>query len=266
MNGGLTGTGLRRALGLALQDGAGFSLGQALWYLLLAGMAWLAFSVLFRRGFESRKITPRAPTGRQIAREVLYSLRSLLVFGTVTGFTVLAALAGWTRLYARVEERGWGWFAVSLVLMVFMHDTYFYWTHRLLHHPRLFRAVHRLHHLSTSPSPWSAYSFSVLEALVQAGIGPLIVFTLPVHDGAFMLFMGWQIAFNVLGHCGYEIYPRWFLRSRLGAFFNTPTHHSMHHESFQSNYGIYFNLWDRLMGTNHPHYEERFAAVTGHAG
>ncbi len=67
-----------------------------------------------------------------------------------------------------------------------------------------------------------------------------------------MLFMLWQIAFNVLGHCGYEIFPRWFHRSRLGAFLNTPTHYAMNHECVRANFGIYFNLWDRLLGTNHP--------------
>jgi lathosterol oxidase len=74
--------------------------------------------------------------------------------------------------------------------------------------------------------------------------------------------MTWQIAFNVLGHCGYEIFPRWFLGSGAGRFLNTPTHHAMHHEKVGANYGLYFNVWDRLLGTNHPDYERRFAKVT----
>jgi hypothetical protein len=48
-----------------------------------------------------------------------------------------------------------------------------------------------------------------------------------------------------------------------GLFLNTSTHHAMHHEAFRANYGLYFNIWDRLLGTNHPQYEQRFAAVTG---
>ena len=43
---------------------------------------------------------------------------------------------------------------------------------------------------------------------------------------------------------------------------NTPTNHIMHHEHFRGNYGLYFNVWDRLMGTNHERYEERFREVT----
>lgn len=26
------------------------------------------------------------------------------------------------------------------------HDTYCYWTRRAMHHPKLFRTVHRVHH------------------------------------------------------------------------------------------------------------------------
>ncbi len=29
-----------------------------------------------------------------------------------------------------------------------------------------------------------------------------------------------------------------------------------------ANYGLFFNVWDRLLGTNHTGYEERFGRVT----
>jgi sterol desaturase/sphingolipid hydroxylase (fatty acid hydroxylase superfamily) len=198
-----------------------------------------------------------------VGREILHSLRSIVVFGLVTMAVVAAASAGWTRLYFRVEDYGWPYLVLSIGLMVVLHDTYFYWTHRLMHHRRLFRLLHRTHHLSTSPTPWAAYAFSVPEALIQAGIGPLIVFTIPTHPMAFGLFMLWQITFNVLGHCGYEVLPGWFLRSPAACVLNSVTHHAQHHEKFRSNFGLYFNVWDRLMGTNHPDYEHRIARVAG---
>jgi sterol desaturase/sphingolipid hydroxylase (fatty acid hydroxylase superfamily) len=196
-----------------------------------------------------------------MGRELLYSLRSLVIYGLVGGFMVFSALSGWTAMYFRIERFGWTYFAVSIGLTILIHDTYFYWTHRLMHHPRLFRLFHHTHHLSTNPSPWAAYSFSPLEAFVQAGIAPLVIFTLPVHPLAFSIFMVWQISFNVLGHCGFELYPRWFLRSGLGYFINTTTHHAQHHETNRANFSLYFNHWDRLLGTNHQRYAERFDEV-----
>jgi Delta7-sterol 5-desaturase len=151
------------------------------------------------------------------------------------------------------------------VLTIFLHDAYFYWTHRLMHARRLFPIMHRAHHRSTNPTPWAAYAFHPLEAFVHAGIFPLVIFLYPIHPGAFAIFMIVQIGFNVLGHTGFEIYPHWFLKSWLGKFFNTPTNHSMHHQYFTGNYGLYFNLWDRFMGTNHRDYEERFLQVTSPA-
>jgi sterol desaturase/sphingolipid hydroxylase (fatty acid hydroxylase superfamily) len=67
----------------------------------------------------------------------------------------------------------------------------------------------------------------------------------------------------VLGHCGYEIFPHWFLQSRAGAILNSATHHGLHHEKSRGNFSLYFNVWDRLMGTNHVEYVARFEQVTG---
>ena len=76
------------------------------------------------------------------------------------------------------------------------------------------------------------------------------------------MFMGWQIFNNVLGHTGFEFYPRWMMKGWLRYVLNTPTNHIMHHEKPNGNYGIYFNLWDRIMGTNHPDYDQRLTELT----
>jgi Delta7-sterol 5-desaturase len=253
-------------VGKAVLESWEFARGAFVWYAGLAGLVWLAFYVLFRHWVKNRKINPKVPAWGQIALEVRQSLISLLVFGLSSGLVVFIRWGGVrTRMYRPVDKFGWGWYVASIFLALVIHDAYFYWTHRLLHHRRLFRRVHRIHHLSNNPTPWAAYSFSVPEAAVQAGAGLLLVYALPMHYSAFLLWMTWQIGFNVFGHCGYEVYPRWFLRTWPGRLMNTPTHHALHHEKFNANYGLYFNVWDRLCGTNHPDYEGRFARATGAA-
>lgn len=239
------------------------TLSELFWYLVMAFSVWLFFYVAFRAAFHHRRILHRDPTRRQICREIAHSFRSIAIFGLVTLGVVIVDRLGGTRLYRRVEDYGWSWFVLSIGVMIVMHDAYFYWTHRLMHHRRLYRFFHHTHHLSTSPTPWAAYAFSPAEAFVQAGIGPLIVFTLPTHPAAFAAFMVWQITFNVLGHCGYEIYPKWFLKTPAGLVLNSVTHHALHHEKFRANFGLYFNVWDRLMGTNHREYERRFVEAAG---
>ncbi len=250
----------------SFEAAGGYALGNLAWYATVAGLAWFGFYVLFRDRARRRKIIPRPPTLARQGWEVAYSLRSLAVFGVVAGLVAFASMSGvHTRMYGRVGKYGWPWYFASLALALVIHDAYFYWTHRLLHHPALFRRMHRVHHLSTNPTPWASYSFDVGEAFVQAGIGPVLIYAIPMHHSAFLAFMTWQIAFNVLGHCGFEVFPPRFLRTRLGRLLNTPTHHAMHHEKLGGNYGLYFSFWDRLLGSHHPDYEARFARVTAPA-
>jgi len=129
------------------------SLGDLSLYALLALGVWLFFYVVFRKNFLHRRISQRDPAPGQVTREMVHSLRSIAVFGLVTGAVVYAGYSGWTRLYLRLGEYGWGWFFLSIGLMIVIHDAYFYWTHRLMHHPLLFRSLHQTHHRSTSPTP-----------------------------------------------------------------------------------------------------------------
>lgn len=246
----------------SLRAWLGASTTQLFWYALLASSVWLFFYVVFRVRFRHRRIGRVEPMVGQKRRELLHSLRSILIFGLMAALIVQAILTGWTRMYFRIEDYGWGYFAFSVTLIIVIHDAYFYWTHRLMHHRWLYRTFHHTHHLSTNPTPWAAYAFSPWEAFVQAGIAPLVFFTIPVHPAAFALFMVWQISFNVFGHCGYEIFPQWFLRSPLGKLLNSVTHHNLHHEKYRANFSLYFNVWDRLMGTNHADYQRRFELAT----
>jgi sterol desaturase/sphingolipid hydroxylase (fatty acid hydroxylase superfamily) len=230
-------------------------------YLLFCGVAWLAAYVFFRRRWLHRKIVPLFPPGSDVRREIKDSAISVLIFSATGALTLEAAHRGWTRMYWQPEERGVAWFWVSIFCTILLHDTWFYWTHRLMHHPRLFRLTHWTHHRSHNPTPWAAFAFSPLEAVVQASIFPLAVVIVPMHPYAFGLFMVWQMGFNVIGHAGFEFFPRWMMKSWLGWVMNTPTNHVMHHEKMRGNYGLYFNVWDRLMKTNHAEYEARFDQV-----
>ena len=153
---------------------------RAVFYVVAAGSAFLVVKFLMQRWFEHRRITKIGLKQGQIQREFLQSMRTIGVFAIVHAFLVFSVLSGWTRMYFQISEGGWLWFLISIGVMVIVHDTYFYWTHRLMHHPMLFQVMHRTHHQSICTTPWAAYSFSSWEALVQAGIAPLVAFTIPV--------------------------------------------------------------------------------------
>lgn len=251
---------LHRANFLELTFGSTLALG--LRYAAFAGVVWLLGYVIFKRQWVRRKIIPTFPASSEVRREMAYSALSMLIFGMVGAATIYATRFGYTQLYPKLGQHSAAWFWTSIALAILLHDTWFYWTHRLMHHRKLFRLFHRVHHLSHNPTPWAAYAFSPLEAFVQALIFPLAVIVMPMHHYAFGLFMMWQIVYNIAGHSGFEIHPRWLMKTPLRFLVNTPTNHIMHHETLRGNYGLYFNFWDRLMGTNHANYEARFHEVT----
>jgi len=231
-------------------------------YALVAAVAWVLAYVIFKKRWWRRKIIQREPAAADVRREMKWSVLTAFVYGFVGVATILIGKTyGW-QMYRKIDSHGWTWFVLSIGIAIVVHDTWFYWTHRLMHHRPLFKLFHRVHHESTNPSPWAAYSFAPLEAFMQACIFPLLVFTVPMHPLAFFAFMIWQIVFNVLGHTGYEYFPSWLMKTWLGKILNTPTNHIQHHEKMRGNYGLYFNYWDRLMGTNHKDYEARFQEVT----
>jgi len=158
---------------------------------------------------------------------------------------------------------GWPYFFISIVLCVIIHDAYFYWTHRLMHNPKLFKVFHLVHHKSTNPSPWAAFAFQPLEAVIEAGIAPVIVFLIPINTYAFLLFFLFSTVYNVYGHLGYEIYPKWLVNSKVGKWLNTSVAHNMHHKYFDGNYGFYTRFWDVAFGTMHPEYENELKEVVG---
>jgi Delta7-sterol 5-desaturase len=243
----------------------GATVTTALRYLFFAGLAWFLGYVLFRRAWFHRKIIQLRPASAQMRREITHSVVTIVIFGVVGLLTLEAARRGWTQIYWRVQDHSWAWWWTSIGLTILLHDTWFYWTHRAMHHRRLFRFFHRTHHLFTNPSPWASYAFSPAEALVQAMIFPLAAMLIPIHPLAFGVFMIWQMVFNVIGHAGYEYNHRWFMKTPLRFLLSTPTNHVMHHETKRGNYGLYFNFWDRIMGTNHADYERRFMEVTSRA-
>lgn len=71
-----------------------------------------------------------------------------------------------------------------------------------------------------------------------------------------------MIVRNVMGHAGVELHPAGMAQSKWFGWINTTTHHDLHHQSGRYNFGLYFTCWDRLMGTEHPEYVQRFETVT----
>ncbi len=219
-------------------------------YFFVAGMAFLMLYIVLQSKFVARKIQKNFPEKSDYMREIGYSVCTMLIFAAVPLFIVENPLIEpYTTYYRDVTEHGWLYFFLAFPLMFLIHDTYFYWTHRLMHKKSLFEFFHAIHHRSSNPSPWTAYSMHPWEALVQAGNFVVFLTVLPVHPLHLSIFFFLMIIYDVYGHLGYELYPKGFAKHWLGKWVNTSVGHNYHHRYFQGNYSFYFLFWDRLMGT-----------------
>lgn len=230
-------------------------------YALYAGTAFLLFYVLKKSRFANLKIQQKLPKTYRILTEIKHSGYTAAVFALMGVAIYFLSEAGYTKVYLELEEYGWGYLAFSFVFLTVLHDTYFYWMHRLMHHRKLFPIVHKVHHYSNNPTPWASLSFHPLEAILEVGIIPVVVLFVPFHPLVLFLFASWSLLWNVIGHLGFELFPKGFVNHPIFKWFNTSTHHNMHHSKANCNYGLYFNFWDRMMQTNHPDYINTFENI-----
>ena len=224
---------------------------SALAMTLIVGVRYLIVSGAF--ALATRAKHPGLYTGldAQMRREVACSLASAAIYGIPAGVLAWGWKAhGWTRIYEDVHAYPLWYLPVSVGIYLVLHDTWFYWTHRWMHRPALFKAAHAVHHASRPPTAWAAMAFHPIEAVTGAVAIPLLVLVIPIHVGALGFVLALMTVMGVTNHMGWEIFPRFMWRGPLGGWLITASHHQRHHEQYGCNYGLYFRFWDRLCGTD----------------
>jgi len=218
-------------------------------YLIVSFLGFAVFYLWKRRAWLFRKIQQRFPKPADYQREIGFSALTSIIFAAVIWICLRTPIRDYTQYYTDIHQHNLWWLVAGVPLTLLIHDTYFYWMHRLMHHPWLYRRIHLTHHKSVNPSPWAAYAFHPLEAVVEAGIIPILLFAMPLHPLSFWSFTTIMLWFNVYGHLGYELFSKKTYTHPIGRWLNSSVHHNLHHEKFHGNYGLYFTIWDRLCGT-----------------
>ena len=230
-------------------------------YLVIGGLAFLFFYVLLKNKALFAKIQKKWPAKADYYREIFYSLLTFLIFSVTPLVLNNPYIKPYTTIYRDIHQHCMFYFWMVFPMMLVLHDTYFYFAHRIMHHPKLFSFFHVVHHKSTNPSPWASFAFQPTEAFIESGIIYLFALTFPVHVIHLLSFLIFMTIYNVYGHLGFELFPKganrhWFLK-----WFNTSVNHNMHHQYFKGNYGLYFTWWDKIMNTTHKEYDERFEQI-----
>lgn len=199
----------------------------------------------------------------QVLDNMFWTLGSGVAF-----WTAYEALMFWAMAngYAPVLSRGSNpvWFVVLFLLTPVWISFHFYWVHRFLHWPPLYKSVHALHHRNTNVGPWSGLSMHPIEHLIFFS-SILIHFVIPAHPIHILFHMQHQALTAATSHTGFEgLVVQDKNRLALGTF-----HHQMHHRYFECNYGNLEMPWDKWFGSfhdgtdaSHLHFKERRRKLT----
>lgn len=187
---------------------------------------------------------PSADVRRRERRLAWTTISIILALGTATTILVLAG-----RLRVATGATGPGRIALECTGWLVVVELYLYGLHRLMHTRRLFRSVHRFHHLSAATDAWTALSLHPVEALAAFGIFPALVAAYPVHVATIVLVSAFMITALVATHVNHEPVPRTWHESVATSWLTTPLVHVAHHADARVNFGAATTLPDRIFGT-----------------
>ncbi len=193
--------------------------------------------------------------GGQIRDNMFWTLAS-----GVTIWTAYEVLLLWAMANGYAPMLTWAahpvWFVALFFLIPIWESFYFYWIHRLLHVPFLYKHVHALHHRNINVGPWSGLSMHPVEHVIFLG-SVLIHFVVAAHPIHILFHLQYYALTAATTHTGFEgMVVKDKNRLKLGTF-----HHQMHHRYFECNYGSLEIPWDRLFGSFHDGTQDADARI-----
>jgi Delta7-sterol 5-desaturase len=231
-------------------------------YFFVSGLFYLVFYMWFPAKWKKRKLSKKEYAPGQLKSEISRSMITALIFAFTGTIMILLWEKGYTKIYTDLNEYGWWWLPVSLMISMLLDETYYYWVHRLLHKPAFFKLIHKTHHQSNITSPWTAFSFHPLEGLLLSVPLPVILMFVPMHPLVILLQLIIMTFSSVINHLDIEIYPAGFHKHVLGQWLIGATHHGLHHKQFKYNFGLYFTFWDKWKNTESPLLDKTFEDAT----
>ncbi|MCO4745833.1 MAG: sterol desaturase family protein [Proteobacteria bacterium] len=203
-------------------------------------LAWMDPPSLRHRRIQGSRGKPQ----RWIVPGIGHWARNNAIMGVVT-------LAAWPLLRLSGVHDGpldpWWQIAASVVFFVYLDDALYYVMHRTLHHPRLYKHVHAVHHRVTTPWAGSGLYMHPIEYCLTGAlvlVGPLL---LGSHVVTLCIWVGIRQWIAAEGHCGYRIPLN---PSHLFPGYSGNDFHDAHHAKFTGNYSGFLGYIDRWLGTN----------------
>ncbi len=221
-------------------------------YFVVAGLFQLFFYKWFKTSWAHKKLSSATVSKKQFYSELKWSLSTSIIFSIISALTIILWQRGYTKVYTNIADYGLVYLPFTLAGSLLIHETYYYFLHRWMHRPAVFKVVHKAHHESKTTSAWTAFSFHPIEGFLQAIILPVTIILLPMHIYVLLFQLTIMTFSSVINHLEIEVYPNWLQKTFFGKWIIGASHHSLHHKQFKYNFGLYFTFWDKWIKTESP--------------
>ncbi len=188
----------------------------------------------------------------QVRMEITQASVSLPVMAIFTTPFFLAEVRGYAKLYDGAHDGPGLWYNFAQIpFFLLFTDFWIYLIHRGLHHPLVYKTLHKPHHKWIMPTPYASHAFHPIDGFSQSVPYHVFPFLFPLQKFAYVALFIFINIWTIFIHDGEYV--------ANSPVINGAACHTMHHLYFNYNYGQYTTLWDRLGGSYRKPNDELFS-------
>lgn len=187
----------------------------------------------------------------QVKLEIRQASISLPIMAIFTTPLFLAEVRGYSKLYDLTSQGPGVWYNwIQVPFFLLFTDFWIYLIHRGLHHPLVYKTLHKPHHKWIMPTPYASHAFHPVDGFAQSVPYHVFPFLFPLQKFLYVALFIFINIWTIFIHDGEYI--------ANNSIVNGAACHTMHHLYFNYNYGQYTTLWDRLGGSYRKPNDELF--------
>ena len=123
----------------------------------------------------------------QIRLEIRQTLIALPIIAIFTVPCFLGEVRGYAKLYDSPSEAPFSLYNyLQFPFFIMFTDFFIYWIHRGLHHPLVYKSLHKPHHKWIMPTPYASHAFHPLDGFAQSIPYHVFPFIFPLQKFAYV--------------------------------------------------------------------------------